>query len=152
MIEISETEIVLCVLAVLAGIAVGLVVILKRRKMVAIRKRAFVVSQAAKEQGLELFAELCESVATGDIMEAIKELETLERMFKTPGALMAHLNVIFTKQLTLRLANPTARKEIVDAVKALEAGEAAAKAAIVKEAENAKILAANAKADPGTAS
>lgn len=151
MIEISEMELVVGILAILAGVAVGLIFILKRRKMVAIRKRAFIVSQAAKEQGLELFAELCESVATGDIVEAVKELEALERMFKTPGALMAHLNLIFTRQLTLRLADPTLRKQIVDAVNALVAAEAAAKAAIIKEAADAKLV-ADAAAKVGTAS
>lgn len=151
MIQVSEMELVCGVLAVLAGVAIGLIFILKQRKLVAIRKRAFVVSQAAKEQGLELFAELCESVATGDIVEAVKELEALERMFKTPGALMAHLDLIFTKQLALRLADPVKRQQIIDAVNALSAATAAAEAAIIKKAADAKLV-ADANAKVGTAS
>lgn len=146
MFTLSESDILMGVLALLAGVAVALIVILKRRKWVAIRKRAFVVSGAAKEQGLELFAELCESVATGDIVEAIQELKNLETMFKTQGMLMAHLQKLFTKQLTLRLADPATAAEIFKAVDDARAAVASKNAAIVQAAKDAEALAAKAAA------
>lgn len=140
MLQITTNEIVLCVLAALAGFGVMMFVLMQRRKLVAIRKRAHVVASKAKEEGFDLLAELCESVATGDIKELNEEIEKLHTMFMTPGVLMTHLDKLFTVQLTKRLKDAAKRQEILDAVDATRAEAERAKQTLLDTAKREEAL------------
>jgi hypothetical protein len=142
MFVVSEMEIIMAVLAVMAGVGIGLIFVLKRRKMVAIRKRCFIVAGRAKAEGLDLLAEIAESVATGDIVELFKEIESLEKMFMTPGALKLHLDELFTKQLALRLSSVADRIPILKAVDDLRANEQHVREGIIEDARKEEVIAA----------
>jgi hypothetical protein len=141
-VTITPIDIALGAMALLAGMGIAMFLVLQRRKAVAFRKRCFDVSMLAKEEGLDLLTELLESIATGDLVEMTQEISQMLRMFKTPGALAAHLDKLFAKQLELRLKHVTDRIPIFDAVDAIRAAEAANIAKIVSTAETAKKVAA----------
>jgi hypothetical protein len=118
---VSQLVIAVTVLAVLAGVGLGiaaaLIFVLKRRKVLALKKKAFVASREANKEGMHLTDEILESIATGDVVELVKELEALEKIAVSPGGFRVALDPVFTRQLYLRLnEDPVRRPEVLKAV------------------------------------
>jgi hypothetical protein len=121
-IELTYDQLLIGVLALVAGLGIGVILYLFRRKYTTFKKLCFDIAAVAKDEGFDLAYEIMESIATEDMEELKKEIESLHKLATTPGALNAHIDKLFFVQLTKRFADDARRQAVLDAIDQLQAG------------------------------
>ncbi|MGE4136424.1 MAG: hypothetical protein AB7E98_12000 [Pirellulales bacterium] len=134
MIQVTTSDLLMYVLAALAGCGAMAIIIHRMKERAAFRRLCMEAHAKAVEWGFTLFAELLEAVATLSIGEIVKEVKNLLKLFKDQPRLIAHLKGLLllnvARFLNENSPDTTVRDQIVKLVDDFKSKEAAVKAAI----------------------
>lgn len=98
--------------AVLGGIVAGRWVKKTDDKVEERRDMALQVADVLKDKGLSTTPDLLRAYATGNYSKIFKALKTAAVTLTNPAAASAEFDGIFSKMLTAKLADPTAKAEL----------------------------------------